>query len=1069
MATRTWSGASNSDMNNSSNYDGSGALLTSDDLVFNSGAIAAIASTDLSVHSISTTAGYSGNWSISGFNLTVVQGASFDHTGTLNLGLSLTSNGISATVHVGSGVGTITATSCTITLNGTTGMTFNIEKDFTAKGLILGANAIVSGTSAGSKSLTLSNSATLLTLGASSNYTQGFRTYYTVTGACTIFSIGASVTWAGNGNCPILNNSSDTVNIPTVTYTGGGYWYFDCSVNTTCTTTFTGYINLGNSAVAIFTNRSSGSLVHTINFNTNNFKCYMMYVGTVTGSANNNLTVNFSSGTVTVYSHDATSNPDGNLYDGQSTQNYNTAQFTSQKNWIVSSNFVLDPGTSVITFTSSTATIVTTNGKSLYDITVNNASKAFSFSDNASIHNLLTTAMASYTHTGKTLTASGNLTFNGSGTLNLGNGVTMTGASTTLTLNSTLGTITASLCVMTMSNTGVIINDNKGTKFDSLVIGASATVTNNGTVPSNYFSTSTPLTIGNNATFTQNPQGTVFARSTSGDAFSIGTGVTFNGIGRILFEILANNITVTVPALTYTGSGTIVLGDNPTSIFTGWIFQLTGHMNIGSGINLALRTNTAGSTGTIDFNGKNITCGTFQSGSQFSDGILNINYSTGTHTIGVFNGGAYDLGIKNENFSSSIWVCSGIWTFGSSSVQTLGTFSVTLNSSTGSVNITSNGKSFYDLTINPSGFTYTALDAISCHNFTRSAGNWTHAGTTFTASGDITFNGTGTINLGTGITMTGASAILTVNSTVGTITSTLCNIIMNGTTGMSLAINKGATFFSLTLGASAVVTNSSSAVLNIIGSATVLTLNNNSTFICNGRILFQVNADASIFSVGTGVTWSGSGEQDVTVAVNNVTCTLPALTYTGSGHWFIYEYISTLTGVVFSLSGNINLGTAMLDMETQYSTSSVTFNGNIFGITCGALTIGKAVASSAVTYNYGSGTYSIASYSGSTYNTTGTTVHNFGTSQWTCSGSWTFGSNHTITHGWDILNITNTATITSNGKVFNWVVLNAPGKTITLGDNFICRAYKNTAGTLNKNSNQFAITGDYVEIINSSS
>ena len=96
MATRTWTSNSDTDMNDPNNYDGSGALLTTDDLVFDgTGNGVPLATANLSVNSVTYTSDQGTNWQMGGYDLQVVTGASFtgDGTDTLDLDGALTVTG----------------------------------------------------------------------------------------------------------------------------------------------------------------------------------------------------------------------------------------------------------------------------------------------------------------------------------------------------------------------------------------------------------------------------------------------------------------------------------------------------------------------------------------------------------------------------------------------------------------------------------------------------------------------------------------------------------------------------------------------------------------------------------------------------------------------------------------------------------------------------------------------------------------------------------------------------------------------------------------------------------------
>jgi hypothetical protein len=96
----------------------------------------------------------------------------------------------------------------------------------------------------------------------------------------------------------------------------------------------------------------------------------------------------------------------------------------------------------------------------------------------------------------------------------------------------------------------------------------------------------------------------------------------------------------------------------------------------------------------------------------------------------------------------------------------------------------------------------------------------------------------------------------------------------------------------------------------------------------------------------------------------------------------------------------------------------------------------------------------------------GTASINFNSSNWNVAGNWTFAAGNVIQYGITTVTFTKTATITSAGHPFNYVVINAPTYTITQGDNLLCHGYQNIAGTLNQNGKKFAVTGDWINVNN---
>jgi hypothetical protein len=77
--TRKWISTGSTNMNLATNYTGSGALQTTDNLVFfDTSVVNAIATANLSVNSITVQASYTGNWKDGGYTITTATGESFD-------------------------------------------------------------------------------------------------------------------------------------------------------------------------------------------------------------------------------------------------------------------------------------------------------------------------------------------------------------------------------------------------------------------------------------------------------------------------------------------------------------------------------------------------------------------------------------------------------------------------------------------------------------------------------------------------------------------------------------------------------------------------------------------------------------------------------------------------------------------------------------------------------------------------------------------------------------------------------------------------------------------------------
>ncbi len=329
----------------------------------------------------------------------------------------------------------------------------------------------------------------------------------------------------------------------------------------------------------------------------------------------------------------------------------------------------------------------------------------------------------------------------------------------------------------------------------------------------------------------------------------------------------------------------------------------------------------------------------------------------------------------------------------------------------------------------------------------------TMTGFTLTCSLGFSDDGiTGVHTYGTSITCNGNNSTLHVGSGIASVTATSTAIIMNGTTAMILDIDKASVWYSLTLGALAKVTISGAAGTFVLSSAAnpILSVGNNATLTVNQFTQFSPTITSTVFSWGIGVTFNGNGGWTIRPGGNNITLSISETTYSGTGGVYFNDWGSSTLDGIWSFTGNQNYGgnTFYVHCDTAGALCTLTTNNN--SLTCGQLNLGANNATATFNFNAGASIISITSYTGVTYNT-GTININYQTSQISCSGSWAFGSNHIVNPGTSIVTITNTSTITSTGKSFYDLIINAATKTITCADALTCAAGGDltlTAGTL---------------------
>jgi len=322
--------------------------------------------------------------------------------------------------------------------------------------------------------------------------------------------------------------------------------------------------------------------------------------------------------------------------------------------------------------------------------------------------------------TGRTMTCAYGFSDDGiTSAHNYGNGITF---STTHHFGSGIAVPVASNCVITATGAASVIDDDKGLYFNSLVIGSGAYATISGAAESCYQNSTGPvLTFVNGGGLAVNKV-TDFNLIGTGNYTNITGAPTINGTANINFQSQGVGSTVSLPAFAHTGTGTIVIWNSVTTTT-----RLTGNLSVGAKLEIVGYTanihtfNTQNfSTASVILNMGNVTAG----------GTFNYNLGSSTISCTAFNSTVYNGGTTNGAFGTATVNCSGNFAFGSNHNITHISDIVTLNG-TGAQTITSNGKSFYDLTMNNSGSAIaTAVslaDSLTCNDLTLTDGPWNSA------------------------------------------------------------------------------------------------------------------------------------------------------------------------------------------------------------------------------------------------------------------------------------------------------------------------------------------------------
>lgn len=618
--------------------------------------------------------------------------------------LCFTGNGL---IRISSGSGAITASSTILNFVGNDTLT-------DAKGLST-SRVYINGSLHDLSPSNMTITATTgipFTMGNNATYSGTSSSSLTIRRATSgmLFSLGTGVTLSCNRAYsfgPSGIGIRDTV--PAITSTGTGAMTFR-SLNTADTIIFIGSVSNANGAVNINTSNNVNQMY--IDLNDQNVMCGVFRYGAGAVHTTGWTVAYFGNGTITCSSFGSVLDSGGNKTNCQIF--FEGAKIITAGNVVLPKNDSINPGTSTIWTTTTTS--FTSYGQSCYDL--RDSLGALTFADNPSILNdfsILSGNSSATTWSGYIMTVGGDFSAAGTGTLNLGNGITMTGNSALLSITSGVGTITGSSCAVTFNGTGSTLDIDKATTIKSLTLGTSASLTNSsGATVALSSAGNNFITLGNSASFTNNNTITMLATGNT-TAFSLGSGYTYNGSAANNFQFSAATDTVFIPALTYSGSGSWTNNAYPGVIkLTGNVSFNTGGFLFTSGFNSASKLFT---------NGYTLTCGIFRIGKSAGTGFLVANLGSSTINCSSIDMTTANVAPCTLNIQTATINCSGNASFGTN--QTVNPGSSILRA-TGTGTWTMNGKRFWDWRNVGSGSTKVTLgDSLQCAYFTDSSGKFT--------------------------------------------------------------------------------------------------------------------------------------------------------------------------------------------------------------------------------------------------------------------------------------------------------------------------------------------------------
>jgi hypothetical protein len=333
---------------------------------------------------------------------------------------------------------------------------------------------------------------------------------------------------------------------------------------------------------------------------------------------------------------------------------------------------------------------------------------------NVSVKSFTTTSVYSgnMSFAGRTLSAN-RIFFDGTGTLNFGNGITMGGVGDTLHIGSGVGTTTQNSCVIKMTgNKNYVDFDKQIIGFSRFEIGKLDTTINIGN--SKFYCVSysaiSPIILDTNSSLVlMSPIAGGRSGTTGISLITILQGATLSGASYLQLFAATNNSVVTLPGLT-TAVDSLNLSAGTAPSTNGTINQ-SGAIVLNSG-NIEVINQSPTSIFTYNTNGLPIKCGVLSTGSTNNSGSCRFNFGASLCTLRVFNASSYNYAsVTNDtdDFGSSQIIVSDSIIGGSYHVTMPGT-SVFLVKNTGKFTLRPNGIKFNSLLFNPGT---SAIDSIT--------------------------------------------------------------------------------------------------------------------------------------------------------------------------------------------------------------------------------------------------------------------------------------------------------------------------------------------------------------------
>ncbi|MEP6512241.1 MAG: hypothetical protein ABJA79_00110, partial [Parafilimonas sp.] len=542
-----------------------------------------------------------------------------------------------------------------------------------------------------------------------------------------------------------------------------------------------------------------------------------------------------------------------------------------------------------------------------------------------------------------TETGGANVTFTGSGSLNIGNNFNYTSGAFTASTSSVTynGTVSQTIAGLTYNN--LTINKTAGIAS----INNAATISGNLSVSAGELDINAATTISGNVTISAgailNGDGvTVLAGgnwTNSGTFISLAGTINFNGTGtQNISSTTFNNLTINKTSGTATPTGNLTINGNLSvsagtldlSTFNGNRSSAGGILSVSNGATLLaggannfpsnFNTNSFGSNSTVNYNGAaaQSIAGVTYGNLTLTNGGANAKTLAASATISgnflINSGATFNAGAFTINLSGN-YTNSGTFTAATSTMIFNGS-SKTITGNTTFNKLTVNGS----YTVSGSDLTFNGLLLIT-------SGASFDAGTgTATLNGDLTNNGSLTSSGTTTFTGTSLQTIRITN----TVTSNAGSILnFNGSVAPSLNFSSAPVFATLNINNTAGITPNTDWTI-----ATAFNISNGASFFA-GSYTHNINGaftnNGTVTSSGI-LNFSPSSIKNYTLAGTNFTST-GSIIFGGSGAITTAGTPNSLNDITISNTTGVSPGTGWNIGGNFTINNSGIFNAGSYGYT----------------------------------------------------------------------------------------------------------------------------------------